>query len=611
MKSIKVICMIFVSAILAACGGGAPSTSPNPPPGTVPASVEVVASSSSIPSAGTEILVTAFVKNASNAAMPKQWVQFSADSGTVLSAPTQTDDSGVAVAKLTAGSDKSNRSITVLVTSGPSPGSITASGRLVLPVIGTKVDVTVAAIVQLGSTGRYEVRAVDSAGNPIVNANVGITSTLNNGISPFPVVTDGSGVGAFHYTATTVGTDTLKVSALGTSAETTVVVSGVDFAVVSPAPGATIAVDTAQPITVRYRNNGIGVSGQTVSFSSTRGTITPSTATTNGAGVASASLTSSTAGPATISVSGGGVGQVSLSVQVIATTPASLILQANPGAVLPNLNGSTDNRSTLEAIVRDASGNSVAGKRVDFAATQDASNGTILPPFKITDSNGRAQVEFIPGGNSTASDGVTLRATVAGTGVVGTTSLTVNGQALFINLGFGNTISNLDETTYSKPFSVYVTDALGNAVPNQQVTLSAIPEQYLKGVLTYQVGQWKYFGEPTVCPNEDLNRNGILDAGEDVNGDGTLTPGNPATVVPGAVTTDATGRAAFALHYAEQQAPWVNLKLSARTSVGGTESRVAINYFLSGLATDFADASVPPAGRLSPYGKSVSCSDPN
>ena len=291
--------------------------------------------------------------------------------------------------------------------------------------------------------------------------------------------------------------------------------------------------------------------------------------------------------------------------------------------------------------MRDAAGNSVAGQLVNFVAVQDLSNGTLQPGSAITDSNGRAQVQFIPGGVSTASDGVVLRATVAGKNdskgnpIVGDAFLTVNGQSLFINLGFGNTISNVDETTYSKPFSVYVTDANGNAVGNQQVTLSAIPDQYLKGTLAWNGTIWDYAAIPTACPNEDLNKNGILDAGEDVNGNGVLdagedangngvldlsedfnsngvlTPGNPATPFPGTVTTNAEGRAVSGLRYGEQFVPWIDLKLTARATVGGTESRTAINFSLRGSETDFSTETVAPAGQRSPYGVATSCSNQN
>jgi hypothetical protein len=622
MNPMKYLGGLAVALLLAACGGGSPESiaigTPPPPPVVIPppvvepppvrvmpAFVEVLTSSNSLLSAGAEVVVTAVVKNAANVAMPNQSVAFSATSGSLLSAVTETDASGVATARLTAGSNKSVRNITVSVTAG------TAVGNVVVPVTGTRLTVTGVGTLKTGEVASYTVRTFDSSGNPIANASVAVSSTLSNGISLPTVTTDATGNGSFIYTANNSGVDALSVAALGTTAQTPVVVSGIDFSALSPAPAATIPVTSPQTITVRYRSGGVGVAGQTVNFISTRGTFVTPTVMTNAQGDASASLSSTTAGPATVSAFIAGVGQVNLQVQFVATVPASLLLQVNPNAVLPNPIGATTNQTTVEAVVRDAAGNAVANRQVNFVTLQDVSNGTLQPGSAVTDSNGRAQVQFIPGGNSTPSDGVKLQATVAGTTVRGDASLTVNGQALFINLGFGNTISNVDETTYSKLFSVYVTDANGNAVGNQQVTLVAIPDEYYKGTLEIPTGtfgaSWAYAGVPAACPNEDLNANGILNADEDFNGDGVLTPGNPAVPFPGRITTDSQGRATFELRYGEQFAPWVNLKLSARASVGGTESITSIKYLMVGSASDF-NSSNPPAGVRSPYGVSANCS---
>ena len=130
------------------------------------------------------------------------------------------------------------------------------------------------------------------------------------------------------------------------------------------------------------------------------------------------------------------------------------MVQANPGGVLPNATGTTLNQSSIEAVVRDATGNAVANRQVNFSTLVDISNGTLSPGSATTDANGRAQVQFIPGASSTPANGVVIQAEVASTAIRSTTSLTVNGKSLFITIGFGNTIGNVDETTYTKDFSV-------------------------------------------------------------------------------------------------------------------------------------------------------------
>ncbi|CAM3509644.1 Ig-like domain-containing protein [Polaromonas hydrogenivorans] len=618
MKFFKYLSVAALAIALVACGGGgAESTTPvvTTPvvttPAEKPASIEVLTSSNTLQSAGSEAVITAFIKNGNNVGMAGQTVSFSASSGTLQSPSLVTDDSGAVTAKLSAGSNKAIRDITVTVTAG------TASGNVVIPVTGTRISIAGSGSLQVGgSAAQYTVRAVDSSGNPINGASIAVNSALGNALAPNSLVTDSSGNATFMYTPNIAGAETLKVSGLGSSATTAVIISAIDFITLSPSSNTLIPVGSSQVVTVQYKLSGVGVSGKTVAFSTTRGSFTTANAVTNASGAASATLSSTTAGPAVVIAQIVGVGQVNLPVQFVATTPATIVVQANPGAVLPNPSG-TANQSTIEAVVRDDAGNSVANRQVNFSTLQDISNGTLSPGVATTDANGRAQVQFIPGATSTPANGVLIQAEVASTAIRSTTSLTVNGQALFITLGFGNTISNLDETTYSKPFSVYVTDANGVAVGNQQVTLAVIPEEYYKGALAWNGTVWTYAAMPTVCPNEDLNGDGVLgirvdnNATEDTNGDRQLTPGNVVVAAPGNVTTDTSGRATLNLQYGEQYAPWVRVRIAARASVGGTESRQSILFALNGSAPDFTDETAPPAGVRSPFGVSTLCTNSN
>ena len=612
MNLLKCVLGLSLAATLAACGGGGGNAStPTTPPIVVvvpvteiPASVEVLASTNSLLSAGTEVVITAFVKNSANVAMAAQKLTFSASSGGLLSAATATDASGAATAKLVVGSDRSVRDIKVIVTAG------TVSGNATVSITGTRVLIAGSGSLQAGGpAATYTVRAVDSSNNPIIGAQIAVSSALNNGISTKLLSTDATGSGTFLYTPNAAGNDTLTASGLGTSITAPLSVSAIDFVALSPASNTSIATGAPQGVSIRYRLSGAGVAGQTVSFSTTRGVFSASTVVTDANGEASTVLSSTTAGPAVVVAQISGVGSVNLPVQFVATTPTTIVVQSNPGSVLPNTSGTT-NQSTIEAVVRDASGNAVANRQVNFTALQDLSNGSLSPGIATTDANGRAQVQFIPGASSTQANGVIIQAQVASTSISSTTTLTVNGKALFITLGFGNTISNLDETTYSKPFTVYVTDANGVAVGNQLLSLSVIPEVYYKGFLVFNSQAWG--GAPTAtCANEDRNLNGILDIGEDTNKNGQLTPGNFVVAAPGTVTTDGFGRATFNLQYGEQFVPWATVRLTARASVAGTESKQSIMYDLQGLASDFTKETIPPAGVVSPFGRSASCTDPN
>jgi hypothetical protein len=620
MKIFKIVGGLALAAMLTACGGGggsAGTTFPDDGSSTgsntttavvTPTSIEVLASANEVLSAGAEVVITAVVKNANNVGMAEQPVVFSVNgSATLQGAASSTNDDGVATARLSAGANKALRNVTVTVSSGTATGSIT------LPVSGTRMTLTGAASLKLGDATSYIARLVDSSGNGIGGATINVSSANGNGLSSTVLTTSANGEASFIYTANVSGTDTLSITGLGTSAQAVVNISSLEFAVLTPANNTSVIVGANQTISVQYKDGGVGQPGVNVLFSTTRGTLSAASVTTDGSGIATVTVSSSSSGPANVVAQISGVGQVTLPLQFVATTPASLVLQANPGAVLPNTSGGTTNQSTLEAVVLDASGNAVANRQVNFTILEDDGNGgTLSTPTALTDANGRAQVQFVSGAQSTRTNGVVLQASVAGTGIAGTTALTVNGQALFISIGFGNTISNKNQTTYSKEFSVYVTDASGNAVGNQVVTLSNIPTVYGRGVLGWSGTVWTY-SSYTECQNEDLNQNGVLDTSpvaEDTNNDGELTPGNPVVITPGSVTTDSQGRATFALEYGEQYVPWLTVKIVARASVGGTESRRTLVHELTPLASDFSSETIPPAGRRSPFGITQSCTAP-
>lgn len=605
MKFLKLMAGVSVALALVACGGGGGSAGGGTTPAESPAVVDVLNTSggSSLLSAGAEATITAYVKNAANVGLTGQKVTFSSTSGNLQVGGSTTGEGGVVTAKLSAGGDKSIRNITVTVTAG------SASGSIVIPVTGTALSIAGSGSMQVGSTAAtYKVRATDSSSSPISGARITISSSLGNAVSPSEVTTDATGSASFQYTPATAGSDTLKVSGLGTEATSSIIVAAVDFAAIAPSSNATIDVGAIQLVTVRYKVSGAGVPGKSVSFTTTRGSFAaPASATTDANGDASATLSSTTAGPAIVTAQIAGVGQVNIPVQFVAKNPTAIIVQANPGAILPNTSGST-NQSTIEVSVRDSSGNAVANQQVNFSTLQDVSNGTLSPGSATTDINGRAQVQFIAGASSTPANGVVIQAEVAGTAIRGTTTLTVNGKSLFITIGFGNTITNLTETIYQKEYTIYVTDANGVAVGNQQVSLSVIPEQYAKGTMVWGGVSWG-FNVKATCANEDANRDGVLNLGEDTNGNGQLTPGNIAIASPGSVTTDANGRVSFFLQYGEQYAGWVQVNIVARASVSGTESKQSVTVVLPGAASDFSTETVSPAGVYSPFGTSASCTD--
>ncbi|WP_348752144.1 Ig-like domain-containing protein [uncultured Aquincola sp.] len=596
------------------------------PGAAVPSVIEVIASSTTLGSGGDQVVLTAFLKDANNNAMPSTPVTFTTDTGRLLNVSAATNASGAAAATLEAGQDKSNRTATVKVSSG------TVQTTYTIPIVGTRLTVSGNTTLTQGNTSQLSVAAADSKGNPLPGVAITLASSLGNGFSPAAPTTDSSGQATVTYTATNAGTDTVRFSGAGAGASTVVTVSGEDFvflpATVSPTVGA------VYPLQVRYRRAGVPQANVQVRFAATVGTLGATQVTTDSLGVASVNLTSNFAAPSTISATvldanGGTVAVATTTATFVATTPRDLVLQVSPSALAPNTAGGSDSQTNVIARVTDASGNPVQGLTVNFSQDLDPSGGRLSAATAKTGPDGQANVNYIAGASTTANNGVRLRATVAtSSSVTGTVSLTVNQSALFIVLGTGNTITNSDVDTYQKTWTAYVTDANGIRVSGVTLTAKGIPTYYGKGVMAYDetAQRWRYvtttvnssgnivqtFSDsiPLVCPNEDVNEDGRLNE-TDTNGDGQLTPGNVVALTSPTVVTDGEGKATITLRYAEMYAPWIVLKLTATGIVSGTESSSYREFALDRLASDFSNKAITPAGAVSPFGSVLSCTTPN
>lgn len=566
-------------------------------------SIEVLSSAVSLPSGSdSSVTITALVKNSANNGIADEPVKFSADSGVLQNAASVTGVNGTATALLSVGADKTQRNITVTVTTGA------ISKSIVVPVSGTTLSITGPSSLLVGGGASYTATLKDSNGGAVAGVEVQATSALGNTLTPAKATTDNNGTATFQYAAVKSGADTFTISGAGVSARQLIAISTVNFGFTSPSPGVTssVAVNTPQVVTVRYLSNGIGVSGQDVFFSSTRGEVSPTNVKTDANGYASTTASASTAGPATVSALLGSSSTVATaSINYYAIAPASIVLQANPSAVRPNAIGTSANTAVLSAVVRDSSGNAVQGAVVNFTLVADTSGGTISPGTGVSDANGRVTASFIPGATTTAARGVQVRASTGNGLIASTANLTVSNQALFIAIATSNTITNKpdDDSVYSKPFSVQVNDANGAAVANQAVTLAIYPPTYRKGRLGWNGTSWTMIPALIVqCPNEDVDRTGILGGNNrDTDGNGALTPGLPGVIAPASVVTDSSGFATFNVLYGEQYVPWIDFEITARALVAGTESSNTFFYPAAGLASDFTNETSAPAGVVSPF----------
>ncbi len=576
------------------------------------------------------VTLSAIVRNASNQLVTGAVVNFTATSGAVNPVQTTagstatppvpagtTDANGQAQATLSTPGDNTNRNITVTASVG------STSSTIVIGVVGTKLSLTGPANLIQGSAGTYTIVLADSGGTGIAGQAVMLSSAKGNTLSAASVTTNAAGQQTFTVTAVNSGTDTITATALAMTATTQVAVSSQTFAFTAPAANAKVNLNTNATVTVNWANNGAPQVGQTVTFSSTRGTLSAGTAVTDASGNASVTIASNTAGPGVVSASATGV-TAQTTIDFIATTPAAISVQANPATI------QTQASSTITATVRDANNNLVEGQVVDFSITKDPTGGSLSVASATTNAQGQASTVYTASNTTSAEDGVTISATVQGTAVTGNASLTVGGSTLFLSLGTGNTIVALSQTQYEQPWSVQAVDSGGNAVNNVQVTFNVTSLGYQKGYLIW-LGQlwdfeWLKTGTPWIssgdpfaytlqteigCRTEDLNNNGILDPGEDYNNNGKLDPGLVASTDVGSATTANGGSATVNIIYPKDHAKWTAVELTATATVNGTQSSTSASFWLVGLATDYNNQTVAPPGENSPYGQAQTCANPD
>ncbi len=618
----------LIALALTACGGGDDSFvggtggGGGQTPAVTVGSLTLIASSPTVPSDGsTPAQISAFVRDDSNKFMKDVPVVFSASSGGLIITQGTTDDNGLATATLSSAGDPSKRTITVTAMAG----SVTKT--INVDVAGTTLTVQGPAGLTLSQQGTYTVKLVDSGNHAVPNQEVTVASQRNNTLTGTPVTTDSTGSASFKMTASNGGNDTITVTALGLTATQAVAVNSDSFTVTAPAANTEVTLGANQTVTVHWTLNGVPVAGQSVAFATTRGTVSSPTAVTNASGDASVTVSATNAGGAVVSATSG-ASTAQVAIEFVATTAAQIEVQ--PSAFTVGINQA----SNITAVVRDTAGNLVKNKTVVFTL-DDVSGGTLSVGSAVTDSQGRAQTVYTSSNSTSANEGVKITATVQGTAVSKQVSLTVAKREVFLSIGTGNELSEPNTAQYKVEYIVQVTDSNGNGVPNVPVSLRILSDVYYKGFRVPAVAPatgwstaYTATGPDSVaglvdqgCPDEDTlglpinQRNGILDGGiggiEDKNSNGRLDAGNIAAVTPSNATTNADGFVVVNVFYPQEYAYYLDVSLSASTSVQGTEYVRTSRFTLPGLSTDFNDSAKAPPGPISPFGVATSCSNPN
>ncbi|KKL02246.1 hypothetical protein EIK76_02885 [Rheinheimera mesophila] len=607
----------FVSA------GDADDVEPEKPVG----SLRLIADNLQLGSGETaQVALSALVLDTNNIVQPGVAVQFSASSGElqVLSAMTEAD--GVAKASLSSSVDPSLRTITVTASVGDNIATLDIS------VVGTSLFISAPGSMVLNDEVAITADLTDFDGKGIEGQSLTVSSSLNNPITSTSLVTAGnSGRITFLYKAVTGGTDEIRVTGLGASATATIQIQPDQFRFLTT-EAVEVPLGSEQSLTLEWLVNNLPNANKVLNFTTTRGTVGVLSGnltqvsvdqTTNAQGAATVLVTSDFAGFANIAATEVRPGATDLlttqtRIEFIATMPNKVEVQAFPAQLGPG------EQSVVRAVVRDQNNNPVKNRSVAFTLN-GAAGGQINPATAVTDSQGLASTVLTADSTTGAATGANLniQATVLNSAPVisSTAAVSVGKRTLFFRFGTGNNIQEPSASLFSKEFAVLVTDSSGNPVAGQDLNVSVLPVSYNKGVWqpVPDLIDFEYWdavvtladsnpASPGIeaCISEDLNNNGLMDPGEDTNGDGQLTPGNVASV-PRTVQADENGIATFDLTYPRDIAPWTTVLLTVSGFADGSENVVSQEFRTIVSGAYVADETSGPARN--PYGEGTSCSD--
>ncbi len=193
-------------------------------------------------------------------------------------------------------------------------------------------------------------------------------------------------------------------------------------------------------------------------------------------------------------------------------------------------------------------------------------------------------------------------------------------------LSIGDTISDLNDLQYQLAVVVQVAELDGEAISDATVSLSVKTTGFFKGYFVETDTTIPADGTPdelvqnilATCAAEDVNNNGVLDAGEDINGNLLLEPNIPSitshleetpTLIDGTqeLITDENGFGYFSITYPKSEATWVEVELTASVSGGLPENRALQTFQLLVLKEDVETLGVYHPFGSSPYGVSADC----
>jgi hypothetical protein len=320
-------------------------------------------------------------------------------------------------------------------------------------------------------------------------------------------------------------------------------------------------------------------------------------------------------------------------------------LNASPTNIGANITGSSNNRSVLTFRALNNSNQGIANVRVRFAILAPGLGGgerlSTSDSIVYTNASGFVTTDYIAGVRSSPTDGVSVRACYGLTdaqvnecNLFVITRLTVTGQALNLSIVENNELEKrFNNLIYVQKLAIVVVDSAGNPVRDAVISASVDITHYGKG-FRYNAPYIQPGGIPTIadnysttlsqntspvsgtrtvingvtvdtgfnvwCINEDLNRNGTRDVGDDLDQDTVLEPrASEITITtPGGNRTDADGRLLVEVSWGQTVANWLAYTVKATTNVGGSEGTNSKPFITNSVLGDEVNGAflTPPYG---------------
>ena len=353
------------------------------------------------------------------------------------------------------------------------------------------------------STSDLSCRLLDQSGTPISNVAIvwsvtGSGSVLNG--TTFTDV-DGNTSNTFRSSGRTTDTQaTIRVNSQSASDSVVIGLRGVTVVASSqfiamPANGVSVNAIQAQ---VRETTSLVAVSGRTVTFGTSLGSI-PNNAVTSSSGIATANLMASTiSGNAMVVCSMGSQLGDTVSVNMYTPVPQSI-------SVVPISNSvRADGISTLpvQATIYDAMGVPLANTNV----TWTASGFTFTPVITATNANGVTSLNFTPPGRTT---NLSTTLTAASGTAQGTTAITLRGVTITATatpdmvIADGNSTSEISVHVYETTSLVAIPEATVSFGTNRgTIPASAMTNQ--SGVATVDLQASTQTGTATITATYGL-----------------------------------------------------------------------------------------------------------